>query len=259
MKQHKVTGLSVLPVPNLPLFAAGDSIPEILAKSLIESDISLEDGDIIVVAQKIVSKVEGRTRNLSGIQPGPAALDAAAKSRKDPAIVELIVSQSQELMRVAPGVIIARNNKGHVLANAGIDASNVAPGEHGSVLLWPEDPDASARALRDALQVRFNVRLAVIISDSLGRAWRMGTMGTAIAVSGMKPLRDRRGEKDLFGRTLESTIIGVADEIAAAASLVIGEGDEGTPAVIVRGAYYDTDDDACIADLIRPLEQDLFR
>jgi coenzyme F420-0:L-glutamate ligase/coenzyme F420-1:gamma-L-glutamate ligase len=259
MKQHEVTGLTVLPVPGLPLFVAGDSICEAITTALIEAEITLQDRDVIVIAQKIISKAEGRTRNLSGVEPSPHAMEAAAKSHKNPAVVELIASESQELMRVVPGVVIARNNKGHVLANAGIDASNIAPGQHDSVLLWPENPDASARTLRDGLEARFDVRLAVIISDSLGRAWRMGTMGTAIGVSGMKPVRDRRGEKDLFGRTLESTVIGVADEIAAAASLVIGEGAEGTPAVIVRGAHYDADDEAAIDALIRPLEQDLFR
>ena len=260
MKQREATGLSVLPVPGLPLFVAGNDLAEAVATALDAADIAPRDGDVVVVAQKVVSKVEGRTRILSNVRPTPEAVEAAAKSGKDPAVVELIISESQELMRVMPGVIIARNKAGHVLANAGLDASNVAPGEHGSVLLWPENPDASARALRAALQARFDVELAVIISDSLGRAWRMGTTGTAIGVAGMKPVRDRRGEADLFGRLLQATIVGVADEIAAAASLVIGEGAEGTPVVIVRGARYDRDEGSIgIGDILRPLEQDMFR
>jgi len=136
----------------------------------------------------------------------------------------------------------------------------VPDGDHGpSVLLWPRDPDASAQQLRATLEAHFRVRLAVIVSDSLGRAWRMGTIGSAIGAAGMKPLRDRRGESDLFGRELKATVIGVADEIAAAASLVIGEAAEGTPAAIVRGAIYDPDETAGIGELLRPLEKDLFR
>jgi coenzyme F420-0:L-glutamate ligase/coenzyme F420-1:gamma-L-glutamate ligase len=212
-----------------------------------------------VVAQKVISKVENRAVLLASVSPGAAAREAAAKADKDPAVVELIASEATELMRVVPGVIIARHRTGHVLANAGIDASNVPPEGGAAVLLWPLDPDASARRLREVLQARFGVRLAVIVSDSLGRAWRMGTTGAAIGVAGMKPLRDRRGESDLFGRELQATVIGVADEIAAAASLVIGEAAEGTPAAIVRGAAYDADDEAGIGELLRPLEKDLFR
>jgi coenzyme F420-0:L-glutamate ligase/coenzyme F420-1:gamma-L-glutamate ligase len=147
-----------------------------------------------------------------------------------------------------------------VLANSGVDASNVAEGEQGpAVLLWPENPDASARRLRLALEARFGVKLAVIVSDSLGRAWRMGTTGQAIGSSGLKPVRDRRGETDLFGRELKATVIGTADEIAGAASLVIGEAAEGSPVAIVRGAPYIPDDEAGLGELLRPLEQDLFR
>jgi coenzyme F420-0:L-glutamate ligase/coenzyme F420-1:gamma-L-glutamate ligase len=157
-------------------------------------------------------------------------------------------------------VIIARHRTGHVLANSGIDASNVGCGEDPAVLLWPLDPDASARRLRAALEAATGVRLGVIISDSVGRAWRMGTLGTAIGCAGLKPLRDRRGEHDLFGRELQATVIGVADEIASAASLVMGEAAEGTPVAIVRGATYDADDsDPGIGEILRPLEKDLFR
>lgn len=260
MSEAEATGLSVLPIPGLPLFAAGDDLAGAIVVALAAARITLRDRDVLVVAQKAVSKVEGRTRSLSGVRPGPAAIETAARAKKDPAVVELINSESTDLMRVAPGVIIARHRTGHVLANAGVDASNVAPGKHDGVLLWPEDPDASARALRARLEGQFQRRLAVIISDSLGRAWRIGTMGTAIGVAGLRPVRDRRGEPDLFGRILESTVIGVADEIAAAASLVIGEGAEGTPAAIVRGAHYeDAEDDAGIGELLRPIDQDLFR
>jgi coenzyme F420-0:L-glutamate ligase/coenzyme F420-1:gamma-L-glutamate ligase len=197
---------------------------------------------------------------LAGVTAGAEAQAAAAKADKDPAVVELIVSEAQEIMRVVRGVIIARHRTGHVLANAGIDASNVQGADGAeAVLLWPIDPDASAARLRAALEAHAGVRLAVIVSDSLGRAWRMGTTGAAIGSAGLKPLRDRRGETDLFGRELKATVIGVADEIAAAASLIIGEAAEGTPVAIVRGATYDADDEAGVGDLLRPLDKDLFR
>lgn len=163
-------------------------------------------------------------------------------------------------MRVKPGLIVTRHRTGMVAANAGIDASNLAdPAGPEMALLWPENPDASAAALRRALEDRFGVRLAVIVSDSLGRAWRMGTAGTAIGTSGMRPVRDRRGETDLFGRVLQATVVAVGDEIAAAASLVIGEAAEGIPAALVRGAVYEPCEETGSADLIRPLDQDLFR
>jgi len=251
--------LSVRAVGGLPLFASGDDLAGAIAQAIRASGEPVQDGDVVVVAQKVVSKVEGRARRLADVTPGAEAREAATRAGKDPAVVELIAAESQELMRVAPGVIIARHRTGHVLANAGIDASNLACGGTESVLLWPEDPDASARALRAALEAALGVRLAVIISDSLGRAWRMGTTGAAIGSAGLKPLRDRRGEADLFGRTLQATVIGVADEIAAAASLVMGEAAEGTPVAIVRGAAYDPDDEAGIGELLRPLQMDLFR
>lgn len=254
------SGLWVRPVPGLPLFAPGDDLAGAIAEALIQGGESLQDGDVVVAAQKVVSKVEGRTVRLAGVRPGDRAREVALKAQKDPAVVELVLQESQEIVRAAPGVIIARHRTGQVLANAGIDASNVAVQEGAeSVLLWPLDPDVSARGLRAALEARFGVRLAVVLSDSLGRAWRMGTTGSAIGVAGMKPLRDRRGETDLFGRELQATVIGVADEIAAAASLVIGEAAEGTPVAIVRGAVYDADDHAGIDELLRPLQQDLFR
>jgi coenzyme F420-0:L-glutamate ligase/NADPH-dependent F420 reductase len=251
--------LSVRAVAGLPLFAAGDDLADAIAGALSAGGEALQNGDVVVVAQKVVSKVEGRAVRLSGVQPGLEAHDTAARADKDPAVVELIAAEASELMRVAPGVIITRHRTGHVLANAGIDASNVGDGEDPSVLLWPQDPDASARRLRAALTAATGVRLAVIISDSLGRAWRMGTMGSAIGSAGLKPLRDRRGEHDLFGRELQGTVIGVADEIAAAASLVMGEAAEGTPVAIVRGAAYDPDEEAGIGEILRPLDKDLFR
>lgn len=252
-------GLSVRPIMGLPLFGPGDDLATAIGDALQRSGEVLQDRDVVVVAQKVASKAEARTVALADVEPGARAREIAAAAEKDPALVELISREAQEIMRTAPGVIITRHRTGQVLANAGIDASNVAMEDANLVLLWPLDPDASARRLREALQARFGVRLAVILSDSLGRAWRMGTIGSAIGVAGIKPLRDRRGELDLFGRELRATVIGVADEIAAAASLVIGEAAEGTPAVVVRGATYDADEEASVSELIRPLETDLFR
>ena len=248
--------VTVVPVEGLPLFAPGDDLAGAIADHIPER---LQDGDVIVVAQKVISKVEGRAVNLGTVCASPEALEAARRSGKDAALLELVARESQELMRVVPGVVIARHKTGQVLANAGIDASNVAPGDGATVLLWPEDPDASALRLRLALEARFGVQLAVIISDSLGRAWRLGTAGTAIGVSGIKPVRDRRGEIDLFGRTLQATAVAVADELAAAASLVIGEGAEALPVAIIRGAIYERDEAAGVSELVRPLQEDLFR
>lgn len=256
---NRTRPITLTAIDGLPLFQPGQDLAAMVAEAIRAQGFSPEDGDVVVFAQKVVSKVEDRAVPLASVTPGEAARAAAATAQKDPAVVELIMAESAELMRVVPGVIITRHLRGHVLANAGIDASNVADAGAGRVLLWPADPDASAARLRRALEAEFGVGLAVIISDSLGRAWRMGTVGTAIGVSGMKPLRDRRGETDLFGRELQATVIGVADEIAAAASLAIGEAAEGTPVAIVRGAVYDRSGDQGVAEILRPLDKDLFR
>ena len=245
-------------VPGLPLVRAGDDLAQIVGDALARNEPPA-DGDLLVVAQKIVSKAEGRMVRLADVRPDAEDSRLAEASCKDPAIAALIRAEAEELMRVRPGVIVVRHRLGPVLANAGIDASNVAPGEEGAVLLWPVDPDASARRLRVALEERFDVRLAVIVSDSLGRAWRLGTTGTAIGASGIRPLRDRRGETDLFGRELQATVIGLADEIAGAASLVMGEGAEGLPVALVRGATFERDEEAGLGAILRPLAEDLFR
>jgi coenzyme F420-0:L-glutamate ligase/NADPH-dependent F420 reductase len=258
----KKPALQVFPVEGLPMLAPGDDLAAAIAGALDQSGVKLEAGDVVVTAQKAVSKVEGRFARLAEVAPSAAAREAAAKSGKPAAVAELILSEAREVMRVADNLIIVRNRSGQVLANAGIDASNVAPGngdDDEQVLLWPQDPNESARRLRAALEAHAGVKLAVIVSDSLGRAWRMGTTGSAIGAAGIRPIRDRRGEKDLFGRELKATVIGVADEIAAAASLVMGEADEGVPAAVIRGAVYEASDQADISELIRPLDQDLFR
>lgn len=250
--------VSAIPLHGIPLIEAGDDLAQIIDDALGRQQIALEQDDVVVVAQKIVSKTEGRTARLADVIAGPEAIRIAEIAAKDPRLVELMLAEAAEVIRAVPGVVITRHRHGHVLANAGIDASNVM-GSDDVVLLWPKEPDRSAHKLRAAIQARLGVRVAVIISDSLGRAWRLGTMGTAIGIAGMQPLRDRRGETDLFGRELKATIIAVADEIAAAASLVIGEGAEATPVAIVRGARYVAQENASIFDSLRPIEQDLFR
>lgn len=250
--------ISAIPLPGLPLIQAGDDLAQVIQDALVTQDMRLEQDDVVVVAQKIVSKAEGRTARLADVNAGAEAIRIAALSGKDPRLVELILAEATEVIRAVPGVVITRHHHGHVLANSGIDASNVM-GSDDVVLLWPQEPDLSAQKLRAAMQARFGVRVAVIISDSLGRAWRLGTTGTAIGIAGMQPLRDRCGETDLFGRELRATITAVADEIAGAASLAIGEGAEGTPVAIVRGARYGVEENASISDTLRPIEQDLFR
>ncbi|WP_201765248.1 coenzyme F420-0:L-glutamate ligase [Phenylobacterium zucineum] len=246
---------------GLPLLAPGDDLAALLAAGLDREGLRPESGDVLVVAQKAVSKVEGRFVRLAEVTPSARAIELSAATGKPAPLCEVILSESVEIVRTRPGLVITRHRTGVVLANAGVDASNVAPTEEPeTVLLWPLDPDASARRLRGELQARYGrAAPAVIVSDSLGRAWRLGTTGQAIGVAGLAPTRDRCGERDLFGRVLQATVTGVADEIAAAASLVLGEGDEGVPAALVRGASWTASDAAGLPDLLRPIADDLFK
>lgn len=250
--------LTCIGVEGIPLIQPGDDLAMVVAEAIRGMGEALQEGDVVVVAQKVVSKAEGRIVDLETVSPGPDAVVLAEAAAKDPRVVELILRESNEVLRVRPGLIIVEHRLGFVCANAGIDHSNV----HGSdrfVLLLPEDPDASARRLREAWRRTFGVdQLAVIVNDSHGRAWRLGTVGVAIGVAGMHPLTDRRGHVDLAGRPLQVTVIGTADELAAAASAVMGQADEGIPVVIVRGARYEPGEGS-IRDLLRPRELDLFR
>ncbi len=252
------TRMTCIGIPGIPLVQAGDDLAALIADAIERMGETLQEGDVVVVAQKVVSKAEGRRVDLRTVRPGEKALALAQKADKDPRLVELILREASEVLRVRPGLIVVEHRHGFVCANAGIDHSNVAGGDTW-VLLLPEDPDRSAARLRAAWQQRFGVEnLAVIINDSHGRAWRLGTVGVAIGVAGMHPLTDRRGEPDLMGRTLQVTVIGTADELAAAASAVMGQADEGIPAVIVRGARY-RPGEGRLRDLLRPREMDLFR
>jgi len=264
VSEHSATprSLTVTPLHGMPLFATGSSVAREIAAAMERAGEALGQGDVIVVAQKIVSKSEGRTARLGDVTPGAEALRIAAETQREPAAVQLILDQSSAIMRAHPAAIIARHTTGHVLANAGIDASNVEGGENDTVLLWPVDPDASARAIRAELRDLTGASPAVVIADSMGRAWRIGTLGTAIGCAGLCVVDDRRGaDQDLFGRTLQATMIAVADAVAGAAVLAMGEGAEGTPAALVRGVgrWVSDEDGPGMTPGLRPVEQDMFR
>ncbi len=250
--------MSCIGIPGIPIIQQGDNLADIISQAIREAGETLRNHDVVVVAQKIVSKAEGRLVHLQNVHPSPRAVALAHQAAKDPRLVELILRESNEILRVRPGLIIVEHRLGFVCANAGIDHSNVL-GDEDHVLLLPEDPDHSAQALRRAWMKDFGLNhLAVIINDSHGRAWRLGTVGVAIGLAGMHPLTDRRGDPDLMGRTLQATVIGTADEIAAAASAVMGQADEAIPVVIVRGARYEPGEGR-LRDLLRPKALDLFR
>lgn len=254
--------ISVRPLAGLPMFAPGMSIVQAICSALESEGDALRDGDICVIAQKIVSKVEGRTIDLASRSPGEEARKLAQETEREPAMIQAILSESSEVLRATPAAIITRHRTGHVLANAGIDASNVEGGDTGRVLLWPVDADSSARAMRAELRSASGAQIAVVIADSMGRAWRIGTVGTAIGAAGITVLEDRRGKAtDLFGRTLQATVIAVADSIAAMGTLAMGEGDEGTPVALIRGAgrWVSAEDGPGAASGLRPAEQDMFR
>ena len=238
----------------------GDELDVLVQQALQRSGLVLRDGDVLVVAQKIVSKAENRYVVLEAIAPSPRAIELAQRCDKDPRVVELVLRESRTVLRAVPGVLIVEDCRGVVLANAGIDRSNVEPDAEGRerVLLLPADPDASAARLRARMRERCNADIAVIINDSIGRAWRLGTVGTSIGVSGLPALFDRRGEPDLQGRMLKITQVGLADELAAAASALMGQAAEGRPMVLVRGGEWPRAEGAA-AELQRPPERDLFR
>jgi coenzyme F420-0:L-glutamate ligase/coenzyme F420-1:gamma-L-glutamate ligase len=239
----------------------GDPLDELIIESLEVEGITLQDGDILVLAQKIVSKAEGRMVNLASITPSEGAKTVAVQTEKDPRLVELILRESRDVMRTRPGTIIVEHRLGFVCANAGIDQSNIQAldGNQGEwVLLLPENPDASAHKIRQELETHAGVRLGILIIDSHGRAWRQGVVGITIGLSGLPALVDMRGKPDMYGYILRVTQIGVADELAAAASLVMGEAAEKTPAVHVRGFQYPLRESS-FTELIRVKDQDLFR
>ncbi|MYD44376.1 MAG: coenzyme F420-0:L-glutamate ligase [Gammaproteobacteria bacterium] len=248
----------ILPIEGLPLFQKDDDLAGMLLAHLHTSQFELADGDIVAIAQKVISKVEGRLVDLDTVEPSAKAETLAAEVDKDPRIVELILQESTDIVRQKEGVLIVRHRLGHVGANAGIDQSNIHHSKDGSALLLPVDPDKSAADIQQRIASATGKRIGVLITDSANRPWRLGTVGIAIGASHMTVLDDRRGGFDLHGRELKITIINRADSIAAMATLAMGETDEKIPIVIVRGAQAGYTDQKT-ADMIRPLEDDLFR
>jgi len=251
--------LTLTALEGIPSIAAGDDLGALILSSARASALDFRDGDILVLAQKIVSKAEGRQVSLIDVEPSSRAIELAAEAQKDVRVVELILRESREIIRCRPGLIIVEHKLGLVMANAGIDASNVErPEGDDAVLLLPEDPDRSAAAIRQMIRAATRAEVGVVINDSFGRAWRMGTVGTAIGVAGLPALVDMRGQPDRNGRILQSTEVGVADEVAGAASLLMGQAAEGRPVIHVRGFPYDLREGKA-SELIRPRQMDLFR
>jgi len=241
---------------GIPLVQPGDDLGALLATAVRENHIEPQEGDLLVICQKVVSKAEGRARSLSDVEPGALALEvAAAAEDKDPRIAELVLQNSTRVVMMKQGHLIVETGPGWVCANAGIDASNT--GDPDGVLLLPEDPDASAARLSHTLGEALGSQIAIIISDTWGRPWRVGLVDFAIGVHGVNPLRDVRGERDMDGRPLHHTVNADADALAAAAGLLMTKG-SGTPAVLVRG-YRSANGTGSGRDLIRDLDTDLFR
>jgi coenzyme F420-0:L-glutamate ligase/coenzyme F420-1:gamma-L-glutamate ligase len=248
--------IQVRALPGIGEIQPGCDLAAVLLEALSTAGLALEPQDVLVVAQKAVSKAEDRFVSLREVEPSPRARELAGVTGKDPRLVEVILGESTEVLRAKPNVLIARHRLGLVMAQAGVDRSNVPGGE--TVLLLPLDPDRSARALRDALQAARGVAVGVIVSDSFGRPWRLGTTNVAIGAAGVPALWDRRGDLDRGGRVLETTQIAWADAVAAAAGLAMGEADEGTPAVLVRGLRWNLPEQPAQC-LLRPLQEDMFR
>jgi coenzyme F420-0:L-glutamate ligase/coenzyme F420-1:gamma-L-glutamate ligase len=248
-------------IADIPLISQGDDLAGFILQGLSHTQVRLQDGDIMAIAQKVVSKAEGRLFELAGVIPSRRAIRLAKAAQKDARLVDLILSESQKILRVRPGLIIVEHRLGFICANAGVDASNVRgpvekSGEY--ALLLPTDPDASARRFRERFLHETGARIGVLIIDSHGRAWREGAVGVAIGVAGLPALLDLRGRPDLFGRLLQTTQVGLADEVAAAASVLMGQAAEGRPVIHIRGLPYPLREGS-LAEILRPKEKDLFR
>jgi coenzyme F420-0:L-glutamate ligase/coenzyme F420-1:gamma-L-glutamate ligase len=250
--------IELIGVPGIPLIETGDDLEPIIVEAIRKASLTLMDGDVVVVTSKVVSKAEGRWVNLDDVEPDEKAYRIARQCQKDPREVMVILGEAGRVSRMRPGVLIVEHRRGWVCANAGMDHSNTRPEAHWRLLL-PDNPDESARQIRARLMDAFNVRIGVIITDSHGRPFRLGTIGVAIGAAGLPALWDLRGTPDLFDTKLQVTEVGFADEIAAAAGLVLGQAAEGIPVVIVRGLDYPIAEDACAQDLVRPRQLDLYR
>ncbi|HLK11955.1 MAG TPA: coenzyme F420-0:L-glutamate ligase [Candidatus Binatia bacterium] len=249
--------VAVIPVPGLPMIRPGDDLARLLADAVAAARVGLKAGDVVAVCQKVVSKAEGAIVRLADVVPSPLAQELARQTRdKDPRAIEVVLREARRIVRNDRGHLIVETRHGWVCANAGVDESNgLGPGV---VTLLPRDADASASALRAALHARFGVEVAVVVTDTFGRPWREGQVEVAIGVAGMEPLLDLRGERDLLGRELQHTVIGLADEVAAAAGLVMGKA-SGIAAAVVRGVGYRVGAGGAAAAIVRRAELDLFR
>jgi len=257
MEAPKQLTLSV--VPDIPLIEAGDDLGAIVIAAIGRAGIELRDGDVIVVAQKVLSKAQGRFVDLADVTPSQRAVELASRIGKDARLVEVILSESVRVVRERPGLLIVEHRLGFIAANAGVDRSNIGSfGDRELVLLLPEEPDLAARDLRSRWEAHFEKVLGVVVSDSFGRPWRQGTVGVALGAAGIPALNDLRGRPDLFGRKLEVSEAALADEVASAASLLMGQADEAYPVVIVSG-FGLPDREISASALIRPADKDLFR
>ena len=251
--------LELIALEGIPLIEEGDDLVEIILSAIKRNKISLSNGDVLVVAQKIISKSEGRYASLNDVKPSQQAIDLSIETDKDPKLVQLILNESKEVVRYRKGVIVVESILGLIHANAGIDRSNIkSDSNNPRVLLLPEDPDKSATELREGIFKKTNKKIGIIINDSSGRAWRNGIVGIAIGSSGAEVLSDLKGNLDLFGNTLEVTEVGKADEVASAASLLMGQGKEALPVVLIKGLTESEDLNGAKA-LIRKSSEDLFR
>jgi coenzyme F420-0:L-glutamate ligase/coenzyme F420-1:gamma-L-glutamate ligase len=253
-----VTDLKLIPLTNIPLIEPGDDLTALITEAAHAARLTVHETDVLVVAQKIVSKAENRFVHLRDVSPSPRALELAEITGKDARLVEVILWDTSEVIRARRNVLIVAHHLGFICANAGVDHSNVGPDDD-LVLRLPADPDASAQRLRAGLRALTGAAPAVIINDSHGRPWREGTAGVAIGLAGLEPVQDLRGHADLFGYQLQITTVGLADQVAAAASLVMGQADEGLPAVLVRGLVYQPAENTSARRILRPSETDLFR
>jgi len=248
--------VQIIGVRGLPIVKAGDNLAELICQAAEKQGSPIQDGDVIVVSHIVVSRAEGRVVDLNRVEPSPFAAQLAEELNKDPRLVEVILRESRGIIRMGDGKLITKTKHGFVCANSGVDKSNV-PGQD-NVALLPENPDDSAQKIREEIKRITGRDVAVIISDTHGRPFREGEINIAIGVAGIKPIRDRRGEKDLFGYTLRVKRTAIADELASAAELVMGQANEGIPAAIIRGYKYPRSEEARATELIRPREKDLF-
>lgn len=249
--------VQIIGIEGLPIVKEGDNLAELICDAAEKQKTPVQNGDVIVVTHVLVSRAEGKILNLDDVVPSEFAKSIAEQYEKDPALVEVVLRESRNIVCMDRGILITESKHGFVCANSGVDKSNV-PGER-IVALLPENPDASAENIRKEIKKLTGCDVAVIISDTHGRPLREGEINVAIGVAGMKPIRDRRGEKDLFGYVLKVKHTAVADELASAAELVIGQADEGIPVAIIRGYKYQKSENAKATELIMPKEKDLFR